>query len=487
MPPVPAMPRRVRGTTANRVRARSGRRPPASSARPVLSRHRIHRLARSFSCGWGMPEKSRTRRPSKPRRCICQASRRILGVPSGALGQVGDLAGGTRPAGRPRCCAACRARPAIPARCGPAARTLRWRPGTGPCSSPRTGGAFAVALVAAALQRVLHLQLQLRGQAVQPDPLIAGTGIAAAQPAANSAAGGRARARFQVDAVRNGTSSLPARPTARSCRSGSCRRDGRRGGAGEAGQPVVQVRRPGPFPRAACRTHRSLRLADAVAHPGARAAGQRRVLPRHPGIGRRGETRTSGLPAAVHRCRCPWHSPCPPPCGRSRAPGTVSRRIPGPAGRRRAHRPGTPGGPRPSSLPSRPGCPVSPAACPAALTRSLSSAPSKTVAVTLTATPPRQAAGVQVNGRPAAGSGVSVTSSSPSACRHCPNRPAPARGGGEDLAGQAPAGRGDGPRDHRQAGCASRMAASSAAACRCQRARSAWVIQPPVTTTLPSR
>ncbi len=74
MPSVPAMPRAWR-KTANRVRQRSGRRPPASSPRPVLSRHRIQRLVRSLSCCWGMPEKSRTFLPSKPRRCICQASR----------------------------------------------------------------------------------------------------------------------------------------------------------------------------------------------------------------------------------------------------------------------------------------------------------------------------------------------------------------------------------------------------------------------------
>ena len=74
MPPAPVMPR-ARRKRASRVRKRSGRRPPASRPRPVLSRHRIQRLARSFRSCWGMPEKSRTFLPSKPRRCICQASR----------------------------------------------------------------------------------------------------------------------------------------------------------------------------------------------------------------------------------------------------------------------------------------------------------------------------------------------------------------------------------------------------------------------------
>ena len=74
MPPAPSM-SRSRRKTANRVRTRSGRTPPASRPRPVLSRHRIHRLTRSLSCRCGMREKSRTFRPAKPRRCICQASR----------------------------------------------------------------------------------------------------------------------------------------------------------------------------------------------------------------------------------------------------------------------------------------------------------------------------------------------------------------------------------------------------------------------------
>src|SRR6266702_2891881 len=58
-------------------------------------------------------------------------------------------------------------------------------------------------------------------------------------------------------------------------------------------------------------------------------------------------------------------------------------------------------------------------------------------------------AGVQVNSHPAGGRGLGGLVES-QRLPPLPEQPAPARGGCEDLAGQGPAGRGDGPRDHRE-------------------------------------
>src|SRR6266568_2683452 len=58
-------------------------------------------------------------------------------------------------------------------------------------------------------------------------------------------------------------------------------------------------------------------------------------------------------------------------------------------------------------------------------------------------------AGVQVNRHPASGRGLGGLAES-QRLPPLPEQPAPARGGCEDLAGQGPAGRGDGPRDHRK-------------------------------------
>ena len=162
--------------------------------------------------------------------------------------------------------------------------------------------------VVAALQRVLHLQLQVRGQPGEPDPLMAG------DPGACASTGRRTPRRAAVRAVSRsrratGTSRSRARPTARSCRPGSPQA-GPRGGARQRVQPALQVRHPGSFPRAGVASAQALAAGDAVSASRCPAAGQRGVLPPR-GSAAAANPVTSGLPAAAHRCRCPWHRPWP--------------------------------------------------------------------------------------------------------------------------------------------------------------------------------
>ena len=95
-------------------------------------------------------------------------------------------------------------------------------------------------------------------------------------------------------------------------------------------------------------------------------------------------------------------------------------------------------------------------------------------------------AGMQVNRRPARGRDLGDLVQ-PQCLLPLREQPAPARRGTRTWPDRAPP---DAVTVHAitgMPGCASRMAASSAAARCCQRDRSACVIQPPVTTTPPSR
>jgi len=255
MPLVPVMPCLSRNT-ANRVRARSGLVPPAPASRPVASRQRTHRLARSFSCGCGMPEKSRTLRAPYPRRCICHASRSYSDpqpVPSArsaicARNQVSwvtacfcGLPGWSRHS--------CRVRSSSD-EAPLAARNLT-------AAMTTTGGAFAARSSFRRCSAYCTSSFSCGGspssRILRSKP---GPAIRAAQPAANCPAGGRPR-RIQVAACDR---HQPAHGSAHS-RHPPIRHSAGAGSGGLHGSVLSQSGSsgvPARFHAPACRTHRSL-------------------------------------------------------------------------------------------------------------------------------------------------------------------------------------------------------------------------------------
>ena len=134
----------------------------------MASRQRIQRLARSFSHGWGMPPKrSSAFVPLDAEAAQLPGVAGILGVPAAALGQVVDLRGGTQASSAVallrRLPSASRHSCSVRSSSEDAPLAARNRT----MMMTTRGGALPVALVAAALERVLHLQPQLPGQAAR--------------------------------------------------------------------------------------------------------------------------------------------------------------------------------------------------------------------------------------------------------------------------------------------------------------------------------
>ena len=143
----------------------------------------------------------------------------ILGVPAAGLRQVGDLPAGP---GQQRDLVA-----ALPPERVPpfllGSLQQRGRPAAG--QEPdhdhhHVGRGLALPVIVAALQRVLHLQFHLGGQAVQMDPFAAGAGLVVF-PLRGEHLRGRAGRAASRSRYASGTSHFRARPTDCSCRSGT--------------------------------------------------------------------------------------------------------------------------------------------------------------------------------------------------------------------------------------------------------------------------
>ena len=123
--------------------------------------------------------------------------------------------------------------------------------------------------------------------------------------------------------------------------------------ARQRAQPVRQFRHPGPFPRAGVPDAQVLALAErrnGIPVPCSRPAARPCPAIRDRPPRRTPSGRACRRPSTAAGAR--GTAPSRRPCGRIPEPGTASRRTPGPAGRRRAHRPGTRAGPRPSASPA---------------------------------------------------------------------------------------------------------------------------------------
>ena len=289
MPSAPAMPRAWR-KAASRVRTRSGRTPPASSPRPVLSRHRIQRLARSFSCCWGMREKSRTYPALEAEAVHLPGVAGILGVPAAALGQVGDLPAGP---GQQRDRVVLLAERFPPFLLGPVQQRGRPAGGQEPDhdhDDERRG--LARALAGPPLERVLDLQPQLRGQAVHEDALMDGDRVVIEIPGGEAARFGTA-VNFPRGAVGMAERDAALGPQAAEPDQ-AVLLAGRRDGHGDAGEPLIRIRASGTSPGRAV-THAQPLAADAAPAAGCPAAGQGFLLV--PAGARRRDERVQVRPA----------------------------------------------------------------------------------------------------------------------------------------------------------------------------------------------
>ena len=291
----PVMPRAAR-YDAKRVRARTGWRPPAASASPVPSRHRTHRLARSFSQGWGMPGEAQGVPPVEPEPVHPPGVAAVLGVPAAVFGQVGDLAAGPgHQGGRVRAFSAERL-PPFPL--GAVQQRRRAAGGQEPHDvHHHERRRLAAPLIMAALQRVLYFQSQLGGQRAEADLLMPGN-RAARGPVRREPGRGRLpvpRPRAPVGNAQLGPGLSPQLAGAdQAVRRRAGRRRAGRCGAWQPVQPAPQLRFPGSFPGEGVPGAQALAAGDAIAAPRCLAAGQRRVLP-PPRIGGSGESRHAGL------------------------------------------------------------------------------------------------------------------------------------------------------------------------------------------------
>ena len=208
----------------------------------------------------------------------------ILGVPAAALGQVGDLPAGP---GQQRDRVALLLPERIPPfLLGPVQQRGRPAGGQEPDHDhhdERRG--LARPLVAPPLERVLNLQLQLRGQAVHEDALIDGDRVGIEIPGGEAARFGPA-VDFPRGTVALAEPDITLGPQAAEPDQAILLALWRYG-RGDAGQPFIGVRVSGAFPgRAVARAHSP--AADAAPAAGCTAAGQG-FLPVPAGARRRGE------------------------------------------------------------------------------------------------------------------------------------------------------------------------------------------------------
>ena len=247
--------------------------------------------------------------PGEPQRAVAVVAEsahppdiaRVLGFPAAGLGQVGDHPAGV--AEEPAGASVVDRQPSslVPGVFVVVEQRAHVRGGECPHHThDHVGGELALPVVVAALQHVLHLQLQLRGQPVEPDHLAGQRGLAAKRSANSSMSGRPFTFQVLVWVWQNGEvacgQSCAVRDAAGRARGGLL--DRRR-----VGQPRVQVGAAGAFP--------SLRvqLAHSAARRAVTAAGTRHRwfgrCRRHRGSVDAANCSRSGRPWSSHRCRCP--------------------------------------------------------------------------------------------------------------------------------------------------------------------------------------